>query len=87
MIYNLNSSELFTNDGDFIKKIHCPYKNKDYHINPVNKEEYSCNKCSNSILITKGKTDKEIKNWVNKKGSHACLAIAWDDPNLQIIED
>ena len=87
MVYKEREQKLYTNDGVYIKDIHCPFKEKEIQRNTHDTQLLECSVCQKSILDTDGKTDEEVLTWVKQNGNASCLAFSLNDLNIKVNRD
>jgi hypothetical protein len=85
MKFNPITNKLFSDEGGFIKYLHCPFK-VEWHTLRVNSDngKRSCEICDRDILETENLSDSEILSII-KDNSHACLKLNFNQENLEII--
>jgi hypothetical protein len=75
MKYNLTTKEIFTNDGQFIKKMNCPEKaDWDTMDKTDNDLKRMCNICNKSVIDTEFLSDDEVL-YLAEKDPTICLRI------------
>ena len=85
MKFNPITKDLFTDEHELIKKLHCPFNVKwsELHGNETSRQ---CTKCNHSVINTKGLTDKFLLKMV-KDNPNTCLRVGFDQSNIQITTD
>lgn len=85
MKFNPITNELFSNEGTFIKHLHCPFKVEwdTLRLNSDNGKR-SCEICDREILETEDLADIEILSFM-KDNPYACLKLNFNQENLEII--
>lgn len=85
MLFKPATKQLFSDDGTFIKKLHCPnnvqwsnLSQKDGTKNRI------CSICQRDIFETIDYTDSQIIDLVHKDPT-VCLKISPDQPNLKVL--
>ncbi|MBS3952562.1 MAG: hypothetical protein KGZ88_06405 [Methylomicrobium sp.] len=84
MKFNPNTKQLFTNEGDLIKRLHCPHgvNWKDlYHSDAIKKY---CHFCGKSIIDTQNLDDDAVIAIVIQDEG-VCLKLDLNDPTIRII--
>ena len=85
MILNKNTKELFTDRGEFIKRMHCPFKKQWAELY---KTESSltrlCTECGKAVLDTQKFSDRELLNLINRN-PETCLRVNSIQSNLTVI--
>ena len=75
MKYNLTTKEIFTNDGQFIKKMNCPKKaDWDTMDKTDNGLKRMCTICNKSVIDTEFLSDDEVL-YLAEKDPNICLRI------------
>lgn len=85
MKFNPITNKLFSDDGDFIKHLHCPYK-VEWDTLEGNSENgnRSCAICEREILDTYLLEDSEILSIIGDN-PNACLKLNFNQENLEIV--
>ncbi|TFV94478.1 hypothetical protein E4S40_10680 [Algoriphagus kandeliae] len=83
MKYNPLTKKLFTDKGEFIKELHCPFQPdwKKMKVNLKDQTIRNCNFCQHPVLDTSRISDELILEIVQKE-PHTCLKIDLDQSNL-----
>jgi hypothetical protein len=82
MIFNPITQTLFTNDGQFVKKLHCPYGVRwDGLVEAHGSPHRSCSVCQHPILDTATMADSELLSKL-RSAPDTCLKVDLDQPNL-----
>jgi len=85
MLFKFTTKELFSNKGDFIKKLHCPFHIKWQELNDfkgvTNK---ACNICKKTIYNSINMSDQQIIDLV-ARDSEACLKISLNQNNIKTV--
>lgn len=76
MKFNPNTGKLFTDQGDFIKKLHCPLKKTWDEL-----QNGYCNSCNKSVVDTNNMSDKKVLSLL-KSTPKTCIKI--DVDNIKI---
>jgi hypothetical protein len=85
MKFNPITNELFSNDGDFIKKLFCPFKVEWDRLNIISdKVNRSCKICDREIFDTANLLDYEIISIIGDSPS-VCLKLNFNQENLEIV--
>lgn len=85
MILNKNTKELFTDDGDLIKKLHCPFQKQWAELEKTQSSlARLCNSCGKPVLDTQYFSDNELSKLV-KENPETCLRINSRQSNLTSI--
>lgn len=85
MKFNPISNDLFTNDGDFIKKLNCPLK-IEWETLKGNFENSNrrCGICERDIIDTNHLNDSEIISII-LDNPNTCLKLNFNQDNIAII--
>jgi len=85
MKFNPITNELFSNEGNFIKQLHCPFKVEwdTLKVNSDNRNR-SCSICDREIMDTQYLEDSEIISFIEDT-PHACLKLNFNQENLEIV--
>lgn len=85
MIFKLTTKELFSDEGSFIKKLHCPYLMKWKNMNKINGvPDRMCSVCDKTIFDTEAMSDKQVVSLV-EKNSDACLKLNLNQKNISVV--
>lgn len=86
MKFNPITKELFTDSGQFIKRLFCPYKVywENLLLNKENPATRFCSHCNHQIIDTAMISDTELLE-VLRKDSETCLKVDLNQNNLKII--
>ena len=78
---------LYTDNGELIKKMNCPYR-IDWDDLPASTSSpnRNCSMCERQIIDTENRTDEEILNLM-KKNPSTCLKVDIDQDNIRITLD
>lgn len=84
MIFNPITQTLFTNDGQFVKKLHCPYGVRwDGLVEAHGSPHRSCSVCQHPILDTATMSDGELLSKL-RSAPDTCLKVELDQSNLTV---
>ena len=87
MQYNPITKELYSDDGVFIKQLHCPYaKRWDGMANDVDTGSKLCSQCNKAVYDTSNLTDNQLRELTNID-PHACLKLDLNQNNLTITHN
>ena len=85
MKFNPITSSLFTDDGRFIKQLHCPFKVEWRTLkDSSDNRNRSCSICEREIIDTEYLEDSEITSFIEDT-PHACLKLNFNQENLEIV--
>jgi len=84
MKFNPNTKQLFTNEGDLLKRLHCPHgvKWNDLHHSDAIKKY--CHFCGKNIIDTQNLDDDAVIAIVIQDEG-VCLKLDLNDPAIRII--
>lgn len=85
MKYDPTNKKLYTDDGELIKQMHCPYKVGRKDLN-IQEGELICGKCESPIADTAVFTDEELLNKL-KSEPDTCLKVDLNQDNIDITFD
>jgi hypothetical protein len=83
VIFNIKNNTLYTNKGELIKKLSCPFKIEWEELNVVGIEKRRCDKCSHLILDSGKFRDEELLGILNENPS-TCLMVDFNQSNLTL---
>jgi hypothetical protein len=84
MVFNPVTQQLFTDQGQFIKQLHCPLNVLWSELNPIQKSRKKlCEHCSRAIIKTDALIDEALLSLVTKDPD-TCLQLEFDQENLLI---
>lgn len=83
MKLDLNTKELFTDEGNFLKVLECPKKVQASELKKLSADSYKCSFCDHIILETAGLTDEQLQQ-ILKKDPQQCLKVNINQSNLKI---
>lgn len=87
MKFNPITKEVYTDKGEFIKKLSCPFR---MNWNDLEKGHNSvsrkCSNCDHSIVDTEVLSDNELLKMV-KQDPETCLKIDLNQNNIKIISN
>ena len=83
MKVDLQTGDLFTDSGDFLKTLYCPLRNESDEMKSSARSFY-CDSCNMIVHNTATMTDCEIKQLLNKN-PEACLVISLEQSNCTIL--
>ncbi len=85
MKFNPITNKLFSDDGNFIKQLHCPYKVEwdTLEVNSYNGNR-SCVICEREIIDTDHLKDSDILSFI-KDNPSGCLKLNFNQENLEIV--
>lgn len=85
MIFKLSKKELFSDNGTFIKKLHCPYLIRWKNMSTVDGvSDKMCSICDKTVFDTEAMSDKDVINLIGQD-SDACLKIDLNQKNITMV--
>lgn len=85
MLYNPINQKIFTNNGAFVKQLHCPVITDELIlIKESGGKHFQCSKCNHKIFDTSQLNDEDLTTLI-KGNANACLLLNLDQPNVIII--
>ena len=85
MKFNPITNKLFSNEGDFINQLHCPYKVEwDTLVGNSENGNRSCGICESEIIDTNHLEDSEIISFIGNN-PNICLKLNFNQENLEIV--
>ena len=86
MKFNPIKKEIYSDNGQLIKKLNCPYKIKWENLELTNTGARRCENCDHMILDTELLNENEIIKLV-KDNPYTCLKIGLNQQNVKIISN
>jgi hypothetical protein len=83
MKFNPLTKKLYSNKGEFIKKLQCSYKINWNNLERQNDTTRICSNCNHPIIDTSMHSDEELLALVNSN-SETCLKIDLNQENLEV---
>ena len=86
MKYNPSDKTLYTNDGEFIKKLHCPYTSLTWdNLTRIDGSlDRLCGVCEKNVMETKNMSDKSLLALL-QDNPDTCLKIDFKQENIRIV--
>lgn len=84
MKFNPISNNLYTNEGEFLKKLYCPYDISLDELKEVDKVNKLCTKCNHTVLDSAFMQEDELK-LILKQNKKICLKLDFKQENVDII--
>lgn len=85
MIFNLSTKELFSDEGDFIKKLHCPYYIKWRELDSSKGSSHkTCGLCKKTIYNSTDMNENQVVDLVTSN-PEACLKIDLNQNNIKTV--
>jgi hypothetical protein len=84
MKFNPIKKEVFTDSGEFIKKMDCPYRVYWENLEVLDATQRKCEICTHSIVDTAFFSDDELINMVRQNPA-TCFKINLNQPNIKIV--
>jgi hypothetical protein len=87
MKIELPTNKLYTDDGRFLKTIHCPKDMEWQDLEPQQQSTHrNCAHCECTVHDTTGMTDEDLVQLL-EKDPQACLSISLAQRNCTIVPD
>lgn len=86
MKFNPLTKTIYTDSGEFVKTMNCPYKVRWDKLEANASTTRKCTNCDHSILDTAALTDEDLLHIVRQHPG-TCLKIDLNQHNLNIIAD
>jgi hypothetical protein len=86
MIFDPITRTIYTDNGELIKKMNCPYKVHWDNLEINNSKVRMCNKCDREIINTEYISDDELLDMI-KNNPDTCLKIDLNQNNIKIINN
>ena len=83
MKFNPITKDIFTDNDEFVKRMHCPYKMSWEGMEGTNSTLRTCSHCDHSVFDTEKLTDSELVTLV-KSNTNSCLKLDLNQSNLKI---
>jgi len=81
MIFNPIRKELFTDSGEFIKKLHCPYRERWDSMTPLDSTSRLCSRCDHAVVDTSTVPDDVLLDMLHQN-PNTCLKVDLNQHNL-----
>ena len=86
MKFNPLTKAIYTDNGEFVKTMNCPYKVRWDNLEATVSTTRKCTNCDHFILDTSVLTDEDLLHIV-RQHPDTCLKIDLNQHNLNIIAD
>ncbi|NGX85290.1 hypothetical protein [Aequorivita sp. KMM 9714] len=80
------TKEVYTDKGEFVKTLNCPYKMSWDKLEVINSSSRKCVNCDHLIIDTENLTDHNLLDII-KQNPQTCLKIDLNQQNIQIISN
>lgn len=80
------TKDIYTDKGEFIKAMNCPYTMKWDKLEPTNSHSRKCAQCDHLVADTAVLTDADLLKMV-RQNPDTCLKIDLNQSNLQIVSN
>ena len=84
MKFDLHNDSLFTDSGEFIKKLHCPLVKSWDEMHPGQGNSRTCDACSCEVYDTSQFSDRELLLLMSRN-PNACLMVSPTQENLTVV--
>ncbi|RYD19759.1 MAG: hypothetical protein EOP88_17735 [Verrucomicrobiaceae bacterium] len=79
-----NTGDLFTDQGVFLKRMHCPLDKSWSDLSTTDSPRVRhCGNCSNTVHDTAAMTDHDLVELL-RQNPHACLKVTYTQPNCTL---
>ncbi len=82
----VRDSKIFTEDGEYLKTIHCPKKTPAAALKRVDHKTLHCKGCKETVMDTDHLTEAEVKAALSKNAK-ICLKISRFNPTFRFEND
>lgn len=86
MKFNPLTKDIYTNKGEFIKTMNCPYKMSWDNLENTNSTMRKCTNCNHLIIDTENIADDELLKII-KQNPDTCLKIDLNQNNIKIVSN
>ena len=86
MKFNPLTKAIYTDNGEFVKTMNCPYKVRWDNLGATTSSTRKCTNCDHSILDTAVLTDEDLLHIV-RQNPGTCLKIDLNQHNIKIISN
>ena len=88
MHFNPNTKEIFTDNGNLIKQLNCPYKMNWEDLITIDNLPFvrQCSNCDHRIIDTAYYNDTELLELV-QKNTDTCLRVDLQQKNIKLISN
>lgn len=80
------TKDIYTDKGEFVKTMNCPYKMSWDKLEVINSNLRKCANCDYLIVDTKDQTDDELLKMV-RQNPDTCFKIDLNQHNIKIISN
>ena len=85
MLIDIEANHLYTDEGKFIKTLHCPKSVEWNQLIPIEgKLDRMCAVCSNRVIDTDSLKDEDLLQIIEKE-PHTCFAVGLNQSNVKIL--
>ena len=81
--FKIKDKNIYSSDGKFLKKIHCPINVSIANLNKVSEIEFNCKFCEKKVINTDYLDEVEITNLIGEDPT-ICLSIHPANPLFRI---
>ena len=78
------TKDIYTDKGEFIKRMNCPYRISWDNLEATNSTMRKCSVCDHSIVDTENISDDDLLNMV-KQNPNTCLKIDLNQNNIKLL--
>lgn len=78
------SKKVYTDQGKFLKKLHCPYQMTWDQLKEIDTKDRFCGICKSRVVDSNDYSDQELFDII-QKNEETCLKIDLNQKNLRVI--
>jgi hypothetical protein len=82
--YDPINKEVYTDKGEFVKRLYCPYKINWDQLAVTSANNRTCTTCNHLIIDTAYVSDDELLQML-QQNPNTCLKLELNQPNLTVI--
>ena len=86
MMFDPITKDIYTDKGEFIKRMNCPYRLSWDNLEATNSTMRRCSNCDHLIVDTEVLTDDDLLKMV-RRNPDTCLKIDLNQLNLKIVSN
>ncbi len=86
MKFNPLTKDIYTDNDEFVKRMHCPFQMNWDDLEHSRKAKPLCVNCNRFIIDTQELADDELLTII-KQNPEACLKVDLNQENLKIVTD
>ena len=86
MMFDPITKDIYTDKGEFVKRMNCPYRLSWDNLEATNSTMRRCSNCDHLIVDTEVLTDDDLLKMV-RRNPDTCLKIDLNQLNLKIVSN